>query len=69
MELLMTESQKISNRCKIQPLTYWPKQQQKDVFHQVEQLTKTTLKLKTPGALDCPISLRIPDGKARIGQK
>ena len=44
----MTEILHVSTRYEIQPLTYWPEQQQKDVFHQVEFVDKNNLEAQTP---------------------
>ena len=37
-----------SHRYQIQPLTYWPEQQQKYVFHLIEFVDKNNLEAQNP---------------------
>ena len=48
MELLMTEISHVPTRYSIQPLTYWPEQQQKYVVHQVEFVDNNNLEAQNP---------------------
>ena len=48
MELLMADISHVSTTYQIKPLTYWPEQQLKFVFYQLEFVNKNNLETENP---------------------